>query len=297
MGLLSSKKRRYVLITSARNEESYIKETIESVQAQTELPEKWVVVDDNSDDGTGELVLDLAKNGSFIELVRAPEKRERNFASKVAALNMAYRRIKKYSFDYIGNLDADMTLGSDYFKRILDAFEEDEKLGVGGGFVYEELGRQIVSRRGNTVRSVAGGVQFFRRKCFEEIGGYIPLKYGCEDAAAEFTARMKNWNVRSFPDIKAFHQRNSVSNGMGTLKRFSQQGKAEYVLGYHPLFEMAKCIRRSITQPYIMGSLARIYGYVWALMKEERSGVPDDLVAFLRKEHMKIFKSLFKRDA
>ena len=47
-----------------------------------------------------------------------------------------------------------------------------------------------------TLDSVGGKVQTFRRKCFEEIGGYLPLKYGGIDAAAEIMTRMKGWEVR-----------------------------------------------------------------------------------------------------
>ena len=37
---------KYVLITPAHNEEAFIEETLASMFAQTELPERWVILDE-----------------------------------------------------------------------------------------------------------------------------------------------------------------------------------------------------------------------------------------------------------
>ena len=47
---------KYILITAARNEESFITKTLDSVVTQTVLPERWIIVDDGSTDGTAEIV-------------------------------------------------------------------------------------------------------------------------------------------------------------------------------------------------------------------------------------------------
>ena len=46
----------YVLVTPARNEQTFIEKTIESVIHQTALPLKWVIVDDGSTDDTAAIV-------------------------------------------------------------------------------------------------------------------------------------------------------------------------------------------------------------------------------------------------
>ena len=48
-------KKEYILITPVRNEGKVIESVIKSVQSQTILPKKWVIVDDASTDGTGEI--------------------------------------------------------------------------------------------------------------------------------------------------------------------------------------------------------------------------------------------------
>ena len=44
---------RYIIITPVRDEEKFIRSTLESVVSQTVKPVEWVIVDDGSKDGTG----------------------------------------------------------------------------------------------------------------------------------------------------------------------------------------------------------------------------------------------------
>ncbi len=76
---------RYVLVTPARNEAAFIGKTIASVIAQTARPVKWVIVSDDSTDGTDEIVRRFAAKHDWIELVTGPASMKRNFAGKVAA--------------------------------------------------------------------------------------------------------------------------------------------------------------------------------------------------------------------
>ena len=70
----------YVLITPARNEEVFIRQTIESVITQTVLPVKWIIVSDGSTDRTDDIVKEYTTKYQWIELVRMPESTERHFA-------------------------------------------------------------------------------------------------------------------------------------------------------------------------------------------------------------------------
>jgi len=97
----------YVLITAARNEELYIENTIRSVISQTNRPEKWVIVSDGSTDRTDDIVKRYLPEHGWIEFIRLPGQRERNFESKVLSFNAGYERVKNLRFDLIGCLDAD----------------------------------------------------------------------------------------------------------------------------------------------------------------------------------------------
>ena len=52
---------KYVLITPAHNEERFIPKTLESMVAQTLLPERWIIVDDGSTDRTAEILRSYAQ--------------------------------------------------------------------------------------------------------------------------------------------------------------------------------------------------------------------------------------------
>jgi glycosyltransferase involved in cell wall biosynthesis len=59
---------KYILITPAHNEAVFIEKTLESMVAQTLLPERWVIVDDGSTDRTAEIVEGHASRYPWIEL-------------------------------------------------------------------------------------------------------------------------------------------------------------------------------------------------------------------------------------
>src|ERR1051326_2335577 len=73
----------YVLVTPARNEGALIERPIRAVSAQTILPRHWIIVSDGSTDNTDEIVRRYARQYDWIELLRLPERRERDFAGVI----------------------------------------------------------------------------------------------------------------------------------------------------------------------------------------------------------------------
>ena len=165
----------YVLITPARNEESFIENTIRSVVSQTVIPQKWVIVSDGSTDRTDEIVKKYTRDHPWIELVRMPEHRDRQFAAKVHCFNAGFEKVKNTEYNVIGNLDADVSFEKDYIEFLLDRFAGNPKLGV-AGTPYIENKYNSASDSFEGENFVNGAIQLFRRQCFEDIGGYIPHK-------------------------------------------------------------------------------------------------------------------------
>lgn len=282
----------YVLITAAYNEETYIEKTILSVISQTLPPKRWVIVSDGSTDRTDEIVLKYAQTHPFIELLPLREKHTRNFGAQVDAINAGYHQIRHLDFDFVGNLDADVSFAPDYFSRLVEWIERNSDVGLAGGFIYEEIGGKFQSRRTNTSRSVAHAIQFFRRECYDAIGGYIPLRYGGPDWCAEIMARMKGWRVESLPELPVFHHR-PTGGGTGLLRYWYQQGFMDYSLGSHPLFEVVKCMRRMRSKPYVLGACARLASFVLAHFRGGGRLVSKDFISFLRKEQLERLRESF----
>lgn len=99
-----------MLITPARNEEAYIVKTIQSLINQTILPKKWIIVSDGSTDRTDDIVKRYEANYDFIQLLRREPDTSRNFASKVYAIQAGFKLLNGIEYDFIGNLDADVSI-------------------------------------------------------------------------------------------------------------------------------------------------------------------------------------------
>jgi len=119
---------KYVLVTPARNEEAFIEGTIRSVIAQSILPAKWIIVSDGSTDRTDDIVKQYAIQHDWIELVRMPEHRDRQFAAKANCFKAGYDRLKSLEFDLIGNLDADITFEPDYYAFLWESLRKTPNL-------------------------------------------------------------------------------------------------------------------------------------------------------------------------
>jgi glycosyltransferase involved in cell wall biosynthesis len=282
----------YVLITPARNEAAFIEQTINSVVSQTVRPVKWVIVSDGSTDGTDDIVKKYAAKHKWIELVQMPERRERHFAGKVHAFNAGYARVRDLNYSIIGNLDADITFEEDYISFLLSRFAENPRLGVGGTPFREGLNQYDYNF--TSIEHVSGACQLFRRKCFEDIGGYKPQKVGGVDLVAGLTARMKGWQTRTFLEKTCIHHR-KMGKGMhrGWMVYF-KGGRGDYMLGGHPIWEIFHSTYQMKNKPFIIGGSLRLTGFYWAVVTRVEKSVPKDLVEFRRKEQMHRLRNFFR---
>jgi len=285
----------YVLITAAYNEGKFIEGTIASVISQELRPARWIIVSDTSTDDTDAIVTKYAAANSFIQLYRLTENHPRNFAAQVHAINAGIGLLQDEQYDFIGNLDADIKFDPSYFRLLLDKFRQNPKLGLGGGAIHDRCSDGgFRNRRTNRVTSVAHAVQLFRRECFMAVGGlYRPLPYGGPDTYAETEARMKGWQVASFPELRVFHHRPTGSAG-GMVRSCFRQGRMDFSLGVLPLFEVVKLGSRIREKPYLVGSMARFAGFVYSYLCGEKRAVPDEFITYLRQEQRRRLLGLFR---
>ena len=285
----------YVLITPARNEAEFIEKTIQSVIAQTVLPKRWVIVSDGSTDGTDQIVEKYRLGRDWLELVRLPERQERNFAAKVQAFNAGYERVKHLSFEVIGNLDADVSFDEGYLAYLIGKFEDMLTLGVAGTHYVEGDFHSFRDSYIN-VHHVNGQCQLFRRACFENIGGYVPIKGGGIDWVAVTTARMKGWTTYSFSDRTFYHHRRMGTAGSSELGARFHYGKKDYFLGGHPLWQVFRSTFQMAKRPYVLGGLCLFLGYAWCWVTRHERPIAPELMQFHRREQIDRLKhSLFDR--
>lgn len=276
---------KYVLITPARNEAQFIELTIKSVVAQTARPAKWVIVSDGSTDGTDAIVSKYAAENSWIELIQMPERHERHFAGKVHAFNAGYARMKDMEYQMIGSLDGDISFDEGYFSFLLQKLTDDPALGL-VGTPFKDDSSPIYDYRFVSIEHVSGACQLYRRECFEDIGGYVPVKGGGIDHIAVITSRMKGWRTRTFTERVCLHHRAIGTAQRGALMARFKVGVQDYALGSHPIWEFFRTIYQMTKRPFVVGGLMLGTGYLWALVRSAQRPVSDEWVAFRRREQM-----------
>lgn len=276
----------YVIVTPAYNEEKYIGQTIDSVLSQTILPKVWVIVDDGSIDGTADVIRRKAEQHPWIRYVFRPKTDGQTyFASGVHAILAGIEEISDISFDYIAILDADISLFDSYYATIFQLFSQDPKLGIASGNSADRLGGRIKKHLYDR-RSCGKAIMVFRRQCYDDIGGLMPMKYGGEDTCACFMARMKGWKTWAFHELLVMHNKPLGTGASGNLLKIRfWQGIGEYFLATHPLFLIAKSLRRCIKEsPILIGGLARMAGFVYAHFMGEERQISDELIKYIRSE-------------
>jgi len=277
---------RYVLISAVRNEEALIRNTLESICAQSVLPECWVIVDDGSIDRTPDIVGGYSQRYPWIQLLRRPRRPangERSFAAKAEAVHAGYARVQSLDFEVVGNLDADVSFDHDYLSFLVGKFAQDSKLGVAGTPFLED-GYDSARDSFEGANHVAGGVQLFRRQCFDDVGQYVPNHAGGIDWVAVTTARMKGWKTQSFPEKRFKHHRALGTASRGMLAAFFAHGQKDYYLGGAPTWQLFRVGYRSLKRPFIVGGLAVALGYSWAAIRGTPRAVSPELMRFHRGE-------------
>jgi len=223
-----------------------------------------------------------------------PERKERNFAGKVHAFNAGYARLKNVQYDAIASMDADISFDSDYFSFLLGELARDPRLGL-VGTPFQNTSNQTYDYRFTSIEHVSGACQLFRRECFEEIGGYVPLKAGGIDLAAVMAARVKGWKTRTFVEKACMHHREVGAALGGVLGERFRQGIKDYTFGGHPVWELFRLVYQMARRPILLGGLALGAGYFSAAVRRVERPISSEMVAFRKREQMERLMTLLSR--
>ncbi|HEX3660847.1 MAG TPA: glycosyltransferase family A protein [Acidobacteriaceae bacterium] len=280
---MSSNAIKYVIISPVRDEEANLARTIDSVVAQSIRPWEWVIVDDGSSDRTAEIADTYARQHNWIKVCRRQNRGFRKAGGGVVdAFNDGYRMLETKDWDFIVKLDGDLSFNPEYFQSCLRVFEEDKKLGIAGGTIYNVIKGQAILEA-CPVFHVRGATKIYRRECWDAIGGFWPAPGW--DTMDEVKAQMLGWSTRTLAELQVLHHRPTGKND-GTWGAGFKNGRANYICGYHPLFMVLKCAKRLREKPYVIQSAALFCGFISGYLK----GIPqvDDrpTIQYLRRQQM-----------
>jgi len=282
---------RFIVITPARNEAATLQFTIDSMAGQSALPHRWVIVNDGSTDATGEIIDAAARAHSWIVAVHRPDRGFRQQGGGVVeTFNDGFRAVAAEPWDFLVKFDADLSFDPDYFARCLLKFIEDPQLGIGGGMIVCPAdGHYVCESPGDPAFHVRGATKIYSRSCWEAIGGLVQAAGW--DTIDELKANMLGFSTRTFNDIPLRHHRETGSVD-GAWRDSVKNGNGSYITGYHPLFMMAKCVKRLTQRPYGVRAVGLGWGYLRGYLKGESRLADPELIGYIRRQQMN--KLMFK---
>jgi biofilm PGA synthesis N-glycosyltransferase PgaC len=275
---------RYVIITPVRNEEVFLEKTITSVAAQTIRPAEWMIVNDGSKDRTGEIAAAAAAQYDWIRILQRADRGFRKPGGGVMeAFHDGHRQLQTRDWDFLVKLDGDLTFAPDYFEMCFRHFKTNPQLGIGGGLICNEIaGRRVLDSKEDPKFHVRGATKIYRRACWEAIGGLIQTTGW--DTLDELKANMLGWKTYTFPELPLIHHR-ETGGADGRWRNWFKNGRANYIVGYHPLFMLGKCVKRTFRRPYGLASLALGCGFATGYFSREQQRIADrDVIRYLRGE-------------
>src|SRR5262245_16537321 len=275
--------RGYVIVSPVRDEAAHIDRTIAAIGRQSVLPLRGVVVDDGSTAGTGAILDRYARQASWMTVVHRRDRGRRlNGTGVMEAFADGYARVGDLPWAYLAKLDGDLSFSPDYFERCLAMFEADPQLGIGGGVVCRlEQGEMVVDSRNDPPFHVRGATKIYRRECWSTIAPLV--KAPGWDTIDEVKANMLGWTTRTFPGLRVI-QHKATGSADGAWRNAFKNGRANYVTGYVPVFMIAKCLRRTLRPPVVVGGLAMASGF-WSGYLARLPRVPDSrTIEYLRRQ-------------
>ena len=263
--------RRYVVISPCRNEADFMRQTLESVAAQTIRPALWVIVDDGSTDATAQILADYAQRHDWIQIVTRSDRGRRAVGPGVIeAFYAGYDTIKPGDFAYLCKLDLDLNLPPRYFEALMERMEAQPRLAACSGKAYVREHGELVSERHGDEQAI-GASKFYRMTCFQQLGGFV--REVMWDGIDGHRCRMRGWIACSWdePELRFIHLRPMGSSQAGILTGRMRHGYGQYFMGTGFVYMLANALNRLTERPYVLGSLAMVWGWLRsALLRKPR---------------------------
>jgi poly-beta-1,6-N-acetyl-D-glucosamine synthase len=274
--------KRYVLISPCRNEAAYMRQTLDSVIGQSIRPAKWVIVDDGSTDETPRILAQYRAKHDWIDVVTRSDRGRRAVGPGVVeAFYAGYKTIEPDEYDYLCKLDLDLRLPPRYFEILMERMEANPRLAACSGKLYIEENGALV-HEGQGEEAAIGASKFYRMSCFREIGGFV--REVMWDGIDGHRCRMKGWVACSLddPELRFVHLRPMGSSQQSIYAGRMRHGYGQYFMGTGLAYMIASAIYRIREKPYVIGSLAMLWGWIKSAVQRKPRYEDAEFRRFLR---------------
>jgi len=282
---------RYYVVMTAYNEAEFIEKTLHSLVNQTFLPNKLVVVNDNSTDTTAQIVEQFSNQFEWIQLIHHTSTQEHLPGAKVIqAFNKGLSTLDD-GYDFIVKVDADLIFPTHYFETIQNTLASNPKIGMAGGFAYIQKNEGWILEQLTDRDHIRGAFKAYRKSCFIAING-LKTSMGW-DTVDELLAQYYGWRVVTIPELQVKHLK--PTGARYDKKSRLSQGEAFYKLGYGWVLTTIASIKLALRKKKISLFLDYMEGFWKAQKAQKPMLVNEDQAKFIRKYrwnkiHQKIFK-------
>lgn len=251
------------------NEARLLPTFLESVALQSRRPDRLVLVDDGSVDGSWSIAEAFARRHRFATALRRPPRPPRHdrliAADELRAFVWAIDQISE-PWDVVAKLDGDLALNPQTVAEIERQLVLNPRLGMAGSYLCEEDESGARNRLRIRAVHVHGATKFYRRECWEQIAP-LPALIGW-DTMDEVKARICGWQTQSFsiPGGDPLHLRKRASYD-GTWRGYRRSGVGAYALGDHPLHVLLYSMRHLRAGCGARGTVNYLAGWVWAALR------------------------------
>lgn len=256
----------YYIVIPAHNEEKHLADTLNSVLRQSLRPKRVVVVNDNSSDGT-EVVIDefLSLSNSIVKLNTTSSDQHMPGSKVITAFHKGFELLDD-DYDFVVKLDADVILPDNYFERIAYIFKGNPKVGIAGGFIYEQVAyNEWVLNHPMNKNHVRGAIKSYSKNCFKAING---LKNAMGwDTLDELLAQYHDFEIFTDDTLHVKHLR-PTGNAYDSKAKLLQ-GKAMYTMRYGFWVSCIASLKMAWKQKKRKAFFANMYGFFIAKKNRE----------------------------
>jgi glycosyltransferase involved in cell wall biosynthesis len=277
----------YLLISPCRNEAEYMRQTLDTVVAQSVRPAKWVIVDDGSTDETPQILEEYRARHDWIEIVTRHDRGKRAVGPGVIeAFYAGYESIQPGDYEFICKLDLDLRLPPRYFEILMQKMAADPRIATCSGKAYVEQKGKVVNENHGDETSL-GMTKFYRVSCFKAIGGFV--REVMWDGIDCHRCRMMGWKACSWdePDLRFIHLRPMGSSQQSIYTGRMRHGFGQYFMGTSFLFMLASAVNRLGEKPVLLGSLAMLWGWLKSALQCKPRYADLEFRRFLRRYQMR----------
>jgi glycosyltransferase involved in cell wall biosynthesis len=278
------------------DEERVLPAFLRSIAVQTRPPDRLLLVDDGSRDGSAALAAEFARRHGFASLVRRPlrpaERDRLATAAELRAFDWACKTLDE-PWDVVAKLDADLSLPPTTLASVEARFRHDPRLGIAGPRLrsLDEAGRDVSHR--TRPEHVEGAVKFYRRDCLAQITPIPPILGW--DTIDEVRARMRGWRTAGgSPSEEPVVHLRPMGDRDGALRAHRRWGACAYAYGEHPLFALAIGVRQVPEHPPVVGGLSYVAGWMLAALRRAPRAEPE-LRSYVRRTQLRRLRQRLAR--